>query len=485
MPTHHARLTIILMILAVAALTGCASTDPVTSTLTYHPNGGAGTPPSDTSTYSVGASAVILEPGALTRSGYTFIGWNTDADGSGTTYQPGSTITVGTTDIILYATWRLRPSIAADVYHSAALLSDGSLYTWGYNFSGQLGDGTTTDRSTPTRVPAFAPDGASVTAVAVGTLHTAALLSDGTLYAWGYNVAGQLGDGTTTDRATPTRVPDFPPTGTSVTSIATGTLHTAALLSDGTLYTWGSNFYGQLGDGTTTATSSPTRVPDFPPAGTVVSALRTGAWYTMALLSDGTLYAWGHNLYGQLGDGTTTSKSSPTLVADIGSPSATIMTIAAGAEHVAVLLSDGTLYTWGNNLDGQLGNGTTTIAATPSLVPGFPPSGTTITGVDAGGRHTTALLSDGTLATWGNNLHGQLGDGTTTNRSAPSLVPAFGRSGIAAITTGGDHTAALLDDGTLYAWGYNDFGQLGDGTTTDRTTPTLVIGPFRLMALED
>jgi hypothetical protein len=194
-----------------------------------------------------------------------------------------------------------------------------------------------------------------------GYNHTAFLLCDGALYAWGYNNGGGL----PLFRSSPTLVPKFGAVGTSITSIAAGSGHLAALLSDGALYAWGVNFYGQLGDGTITDRGTPTRVPDFPPEGTSIISIAAGQFFSAALLSDGSLYTWGHNNVGQLGDGTFERRTTPTVVPNFPPLGASITTISAGDAHTAVLLDDGTLYTWGQNATGQLGIGTPPRTATP------------------------------------------------------------------------------------------------------------------------
>ena len=365
-------------------------------------------------------------------------------------------------------------TVATGVPNSAALLSDGSLYTWGSNGAGQLGDGTTTSRSTPTRVPGFPPSGTAIAQLAVGANHVAVLLDDGSLRAWGRNDFGQLGDGTTTTRTTPIAVPNFPPANTTITAIAAGGLHSAALLDDGRLYTWGRNDFGQLGDGTETSRSTPTLVPNFPLAGTTITTIALGHDNSAVLLDDGSVHTWGRNGFGQMGDGS--NDTTPTPVRGFPPTGTTITSLVAGGLHFAALLDDGSLHTWGYNAFGQLGDGSTTESDTPTGVPGFPPAGTTIAAIGTGYYHTAALLDDGTLRIWGFNGNGTLGDGTLVQRNVPTAVPNFPPPGtkVTAIALGGFHTFALLDDQSLYAWGANYAGQLGDGTLVERTVPTRV-----------
>jgi alpha-tubulin suppressor-like RCC1 family protein len=498
--------SLIMLVLSLGLFGGCATFDPptptptpATFTITYAPNGGSGAPPIDGGAYTSGTSATVLAPGGLTRANHAFTGWNSQPDGSGVGYPVGSPITIGTSNITLHAIWRLQaasaqPAIALGAQSSGALLSDGTLYMWGDDGSGQLGlGGGAFFRLLPTPVPDFPPANTAITAIDFGVAHSAALLSDGSLYMWGFNGFGEIGDGTTIGRRTPTLVPAFVPANTSITAIALGNSHSAALLSDGSLYTWGSNAFGQLGlgDGVPEIVSVPTRVLDFPPANTSISAIALGGLHSAALLSDGSLYTWGWNAFGQLGlgDGVPEIVSGPTRVPNFPPGTASIATVALGSAHSAALLGDGSLYTWGSNDSGQLGLGDFGDRSAPALVPTFGSGGASIATIAMGGSHGVALLSDGSLYSWGWNGRRQLGIGDDTVGSAnlPIRIPDFppAGTGIAALAAGDSHNAALLGDGTLYAWGHNEFGQLGDGTFASRNTPTLVLGAFRVASHAD
>ena len=355
--------------------------------------------------------------------------------------------------------------VAAGDYHTVVLKSDGTVWAWGDNSYGELGDGTTMPRPAPVQVSGLT----GVTAIAAGCQHTVALKSDGTVWAWGDNYYGELGDGTTTQRLTPVQVPGL----TGVTAIAAGSGHTVALKTDGTVWAWGLNYYGQLGDGTTTDKPTPVQVSGL----TGVTAIGGGGNYdrvverccdhTVALKTDGTVWAWGYNGDGGLGDGTTTNRSTPVRVSGLTGMTA----IAAGWFHTIALKSDGTVWAWGNNGEGQVGDGTGTGRLTPVQVTGL----TGVTAIAAGGWHTVALRSDGTVWAWGYNYDGELGDGTTAwSRLIP--VEVSGLAGAAAIAAGGYHTVALKSDGTLWAWGSNGSGELGDGTRWDSFAPVRVSG---------
>ncbi|MGL4940408.1 MAG: InlB B-repeat-containing protein, partial [Bifidobacterium asteroides] len=315
--------------------------------------------------------------------------------------------------------------------HSAGIGSDGQLYTWGYNSSGQLGDGTTSSRSTPVKIgkPQGAPAGFTWTQVGLGGFHSAAIGSDGSLYTWGSNSSGQLGDGsTTTSRSTPVKIgkPQGAPDGFTWKQVSLGDQHSAAIGSDGNLYTWGSNSSGQLGDGsTTTSRSTPVKVgkPAGAPDGFTWTQVSLGDQHSAAIGSDGNLYTWGYNFNGQLGDGTTSSQSTPTLIQKpAGAPDGFAWTqVSLGFNHSAALGSDGNLYTWGSNYYGQLGDGTQIDKRTPTQVskPQGAPDGFTWKQASLGRWYSAAIGSDDSLYTWGSNGDGQLGDGTTTSQNRP------------------------------------------------------------------
>ncbi|MCZ6688290.1 MAG: hypothetical protein O7H41_01680 [Planctomycetota bacterium] len=383
------------------------------------------------------------------------------------------------------------------ITHTVHVLPPSPVRAWGNNHQGQLGDATATNRSGAVQV--FDPLDPMVfltggTVVAAGFYHTVALLGDGTLRTWGYNEFGQLGHGTTTNTLTPVPVVDpFDPTGllSGVTGVAAGIYHTAALLGDGTVRSWGHNSSGQLGDGTIAHSLVPVQVVDrSDPTGflTSVSAVAVGWHQTVALLGDGTVRAWGYNYYGVLGDGTITDSFTPVQVVDPSDPTGFltgVTAVAAGATHTVALLGDGTLRAWGYNYYGMLGDGTITDSFTPVQV--VDPSDSTglltgVTAVAALGLHTVALLGDGTVRAWGHNLYGQLGDGTTVDVRTPVQVvdpsdPTAFLTRVTAVAAGCYFTVALLGDDTVRGWGYNEYGQLGDGTFTDRSTPVRVVDP--------
>ena len=344
-------------------------------------------------------------------------------------------------------------AIAAGADHTLALASDGSLRAWGSNYRGQLGDATTTDRTIPAQVGsgyAAVAAGGGQFLVEVEGGHTVALKLDGSLWAWGWNAYGQLGDASATDRNTPVRI------GSGYRAVAAGQAHTVALKFDGSLWAWGDNYYGQLGDGTNTNRYAPVRIgTDY------YAAIAAGRFHTLAIKTDGTLWAWGFNYRGQLGDNTTTQRNAPV---QIGSDS-DFVAVAAGFVHSVAVKSGGTLWAWGDNGSGELGDGTTTQRNTPVQV------GSGYSAVAAGLIHTVALKTDGSLWAWGWNGYGQLGDGSVTSRHAPVQIG----SGYSAVAAAVYHTVALKTDGTVLAWGDNFTGELGDGTLAQRLAPVAVV----------
>jgi len=355
----------------------------------------------------------------------------------------------GLTLVALISATVAQPASAARGEQAQAL----RLKSWGLNGSGQLGDGTTTDRHTP--VTAAGETGADAIQVSGGGFHSLALLNNGTIEAWGTNAEGQLGDGTTTDHSTPGTVAGL----LSVRAISAGRSHSLALLSNGTVMAWGDNTFGQLGNGTV----GPDNPLPAPVTGlTGVVAIAAGNFHSLALLSDGTVRAWGLNSSGQLGNGTIVDSPVPVTVLGLTGAKA----IAAGGSHSLALLNNGTARAWGLNTDGQLGNGTMTSSSIPVTVLGL-----TGAGALAGGfAHSLALLTNGTVRAWGDNIDGQIGDGTTTDRLAP--VAVLGLTGVSLIAAGGNHSMAYPSLGPVTNWGANNAGQIGDGTTTMRTVPT-------------
>ncbi len=296
--------------------------------------------------------------------------------------------------------------------------------------------------------------------IAVGGSHTCAITTSQTVKCWGYNVYGQLGDGTTTNRSTPVLVNGI----TGALEITAGTSHSCARLANGTVKCWGRNNYGQLGDGTLTNVSTPVLVTGL---GTDTPVeISGGQYHTCARLASGAMKCWGANANGQLGNGTSVDSLTPVSVTGMS----TAIEISAGNLHTCARLIDNTVKCWGANAYGTLGDGTTVDKLSPTLVTGLAPAAE----ISAGGYHTCARLVDNSVKCWGFNAYGALGDGTTINRSIPTAVS--GPLTATKITAGSYHSCGRLTDNTVKCWGSNNYGALGDGTTTDRLVPTAVIG---------
>ena len=397
-------------------------------------------------------------------------------------------------------------SAAVDGSSNAVLDTAGRVWMWGANFAGELGDGTTTHRA----APAVVPLSESIVDVSAGDGFTVALGASGTLYSWGNNFSGQLGDGTTTQRLTPVIVP-MP--GVQLRHVAAGGSFAVALDAAGDVWAWGDNGQGYLGDGTITHRPTPGRVIGLPE----IVELDAGHGHSLALDAEGGVWAWGRNNNGQLGDHSVRQLSSATRTR----PMTPAASLSAGDEHALAITDDGALWAWGGNSHGQLGDGTLITRGTPQPVPGLTdveaaaaggrhslaivhgavlqwgetpvgaagsvirvdqqspgpvvglPAGTNATQVAAGEAFSAALLADGTVWTWGGNQEGQLGDGTSVGRSNAAPVP--GLTGVVSLSSDYGHTLALKADGTVWAWGRNLEGQV-DPSGITRRLPVPVVG---------
>ncbi|HVT78846.1 MAG TPA: RHS repeat-associated core domain-containing protein [Acidimicrobiales bacterium] len=365
---------------------------------------------------------------------------------------------------------------ATGAYHSAAIDNSGHLWMWGQNTYNQLTSQAGITNPQKTAVQLTDANLSNVAAVALGNVHTLALTANGAVYAWGNNANGQLGVGDTNPRSTPTQVSGL---SSGVIAIATRNNSSYALKSDGTLVSWGRNDAGQLGSGDTVEYHSPHAVASVAGA-TAVSA---GEFSAYALTSSG-VKSWGLNTLNQLGRTCSGSACwTPALVG--GLTGLTITAIAAGGYHGVALASTGSVYVWGSNSDGQLGQGTIGGTNPSSAIPI-----TTIANigsVNAGRYLTVAIGTDGTTYTFGDNANGQLGDGTTTDTGTATNQPAEARGDESSLNNsapgGWYHTLALRTNGTVAASGLNSSGQLGDGTTTDRNKPVAVNGLKNITAV--
>ena len=361
------------------------------------------------------------------------------------------------------------PSIVTGGDHSCELIGDGGVRCWGRNIEGQLGNGTlgTVVQALPVKVAGLS----DAVALAAGQSHTCALKASGSVSCWGVNANGELGDGTRSSRPTPVLVTGL----SNAVAIAAGIAHTCALRSDATAVCWGFNGDGRLGNGSVGGTSDlPVAVAGL----TGATALAAGGRHTCALRVDGTMSCWGGNSYGQLGDGTTTPRPFRVSVNGISNAVA----IAAGGLHTCAL-SAGIVQCWGYNGGGELGNGTGISSSLPVTVTGEVDA--VAIAVAGASSSTCALRSNGTVGCWGNNFNGQLGDGTvTTPRLSP--VTVGGLSNVVAIATGSSHSCALQANGGTVCWGANSFGQLGDGSNSPSLGPvaTALVRTMSAVALD-
>ncbi len=333
-------------------------------------------------------------------------------------------------------------SISAGGNHSMVLKTDGTLWAFGENSHGQLGDGTTTNSSTAKQIMD------SVQSIAAGGFHSLILKTNNTLFSCGWNGNGQLGDGTGIDRSTPVQIM----AGLIVKSIAAGNDHSLILTSDGYLFACGDNGNGQYGNGTTAdAQNTPMQVNTISTA----KSIAAGYYHSLLIVPNGILLACGSNSTGQLGDGTGINQQTPVQIMT------GVQNIAAGGNHSLILTTNGTLFACGSNSNGQVGDGSYSNDSVPKQI---------ITGVQsiaAGENHTLFVKSDGTLFACGANSNSQLGDGTTADQHSPEQIMA----GVQSVAAGEYHSLILTTDGRLFACGFNYYGELGDGTTITRSSP--------------
>ncbi len=411
--------------------------------------------------YPVGTVLNIsAEPGYR----YRFGSWSNNVANPS---SPGTTVTL-TGDTTVTASFQRVPFatngvICAGYWHALQIAGDSTVYGSGSNGSGQLGIGSDPVGYWPVQMHGENNTGVFTGAIglAAGADHSAVLAYDGTVFTCGSNFRGQLGDGTRTSRSYPGRVksPDGSGWLTHITALSAGYYHTAALRQDGTVWCWGRNDQGQLGDNTVAeSVLLPVQVRGEMGRGylTGVKEVSCGAEHTLAVMNDGTVRTWGSNLYGVLGNGASGEFSAvPVAISNLSQ-----VKKVAGCKNFynpfsLALKEDGTVWAWGGNNYGQLGNGTTTDQSSPVRVGAL----TNIVAIAAGSWHSLALRSDGTVWAWGANWHGELGDGTNDDRTSPVQVKGLDGQGfltdVVAIDAGDGYSMALKSDGTVWAWGYN------------------------------
>jgi alpha-tubulin suppressor-like RCC1 family protein len=346
-------------------------------------------------------------------------------------------------------------------YRVLMLYSGTVAWAWGSNISGRLGDATTASKSSPVLVVGNFTDWVQLSA---GGFHSLGVRANGTAWAWGLNTGGRLGDATTTSRLSPVSVVGgF----TDWLQLSAGDFHSLGVRANGSAWAWGYNTNGRLGDNSITSRLSPVSVVgDF----TDWVQLSAGVAHSLGVRANGSAYAWGLNTYGRLGDNSTTARSSPVSV--VGGFTDWVQ-LSAGKFHSLGVRANGSAWAWGFNNGGRLGNNTTTTRSSPvSVVGGF----TDWVQLSAG-EHSLGVRANGSAWAWGINTYGRLGDNSTTARSSPvSVVGGF--SDWVQLSAGGYHSLGVRANGTAWAWGRSNYGQLGDDTATSRSSPVSVVGGF-------
>jgi alpha-tubulin suppressor-like RCC1 family protein len=344
--------------------------------------------------------------------------------------------------------------------HSCVTAVTGGIKCWGHNDGGQLGDGSAKESGVP--VPVKGLSSGMLALAASGD--TCAVTVAGALLCWGHNESGQLGNGSMQGSLTPVGVSGL---GAGAKAVAAGGLHTCAVNSAGGVLCWGENSSGELGNGTTNASLVPVGVKGLSSG---ISAVAVGFGHSCAITTGGTVKCWGLDKYGELGDGNASEVpvKTPVDVKDL----LNVVSLASSSLHTCALTKFGQVSCWGHNLDGELGNGTTFDSPVPQDVMGLPPG---IVAIGVGTSHTCAVTMEGGVKCWGNNSFGQLGDNTTMVAHEPVDVVGLS-SGVVAVALGFDHTCAVLTTGAVKCWGGNFYSQLGNGTTTQSLVPVDVVG---------
>ena len=382
--------------------------------------------------------------------------WGNNAEGK---LGDGS-IVDSTTPVDVYGLSEGVASISGTHKHTCALMNSGEVKCWGRNWHGELGDGTTEYRVTP-----VTPQGLTggVTAIAAGGFHTCALIYDGTIRCWGANWHGEVGDGTDVERHSPVEVVEL---GGKAVAIAAGKYHTCAILDTGGLRCWGYNKYGQIGNGPEDDEWLPAKVAGL---NANVAAVALGENHSCALLVEDRIVCWGNNEQGQLGIGNTETQYVPVFVTGMGTNAAAVIT---GQRFTCAFALTGGVYCWGENWAGQLGDGTQDNRLIPTAMSD---ASIDLWSLSAGDSHACGVLESGGVACWGSNSHGQLGNGLSAVRTEPVNVDGLS-AGFNTVVSGGSHSCALSPNGGVLCWGDNQYGQLGDGTNTSRTSPAQVYG---------
>ncbi|MDK2899024.1 MAG: hypothetical protein PWQ10_211 [Patescibacteria group bacterium] len=373
-------------------------------------------------------------------------------------------------------------SISVGGSYTCAIASNNQTYCWGYNAYGQLGNSSTTNSSVPVAVTtAGILEDSSFNPISAGERHTCTIASSNQAYCWGYNAQGQLGNNSTTNSSVPVAVTTSGVfSNLTIKSISVGSNYTCTIASNDQAYCWGYNYYGQLGNNSTTNSTVPVAVTTSGVlSGLMIRSIEGGKNHVCVIASNNQAYCWGYNIYGQLGNNSTTDSSVPIAVNTSGVLNElTIKSISSSVDHTCVIASNNQAYCWGYNAQGQLGNNSTTNSTVPvAVTTSGVLSGLTIKSIAVNQYHTCAIASNNQAYCWGYNIYGQLGNNSTTNSTVPVAVTTSGvLSGltIKSITVGAYHTCVIASNNQAYCWGYNAQGQLGNNSTTNSTVPVAV-----------
>lgn len=414
------------------------------------------------------------------RSGYEFAGWFSNSNLT----TPFTTTSMPNQNVTIYAKWILWTvtKLETSINTTLAISSTGKLFGWGQNVNGLLGEPTALVYQTPT--PINLPtlnQGETVLDIQIGGTHALLITSTGRIFAWGDNASGQLGDGSVSAKSTPTLI-TFSSLSSNerITSIAAGFNHSLAITSLGRVFAWGANASGQLGNGTTNLRSTPTliSVANLNSSETIISVY-AGLNHSMVLTSSSRVFAWGANADGELGIGSTSSANTPTLVSFTNlNQGETISNLYVGEKHSFALTSSKRVWSWGANNANQINNSSSVRLTSPTLV-SFSGliQGETISSLIPGGQHSLAITSNARVYAWGDNDSGQLGNGLIQRLQSPTFISIPNLSQgetISSIHAGFKHTFAITSNNQLYAWGLNTQGQLGDYSLVSKSTPRII-----------
>lgn len=342
---------------------------------------------------------------------------------------------------------------------TCALTTAGGVKCWGDNHFGQLGNGSDQLFSTvPVDVVGLS---SGVKAISVGVYHVCALTMDGAVKCWGKNLEGQLGDGTYENRRKPVDVVGLP---AEIREIATGSQITCALTAAGGVQCWGNDLYGKLGNGALPSSPTPTDVVGLSTGVIAIDASN----HVCAVTTEGGVKCWGYNFYGEVGDGTHSNREIPV---DVSTLKTGVIAVTVGAHHTCVLMTNGGVKCWGFNEHGELGDGTQESKLNSVNVTDLP---TDVVAISASSYHTCALITNGSVKCWGQNSNGALGNGTRIDQAIPENVSGLS-SAVNSVVSGTSHTCALMTMGAVKCWGFNVYGEVGDGTQEIRLTPVDVM----------